>query len=76
MQMNVWKDGSAAWPVANPVLTCASVSDAGFPSNFVADPFLYAQVLILFHIHFFFPFEFHFLYFVDVLWICCLLVNN
>ncbi|KAG7946234.1 hypothetical protein I3843_14G029200 [Carya illinoinensis] len=41
--MNVWKDGSAAWPVANPVLTCASVSDAGFPSNFVADPFLYAQ---------------------------------
>ncbi|KAF5446242.1 hypothetical protein F2P56_031882 [Juglans regia] len=45
--MNVWKDGSAAWPVANPVLTCASVSDAGFPSNFVADPFLYIKVVIL-----------------------------
>ncbi|EEF29466.1 transferase, transferring glycosyl groups, putative [Ricinus communis] len=41
--MNVWKDDSAAWPVANPVITCASVSDAGFPSNFVADPFLYIQ---------------------------------
>lgn len=41
--MNVWKDESAAWPVANPVLTCASPSDSGFPSNFVADPFLYAQ---------------------------------
>lgn len=47
VQMNVWKDGSAAWPVANPVLTCASVSDAGFPSNFVADPFLYIKVVIL-----------------------------
>ncbi|KAL0382762.1 UNVERIFIED_CONTAM: Glucosamine inositolphosphorylceramide transferase 1 [Sesamum calycinum] len=43
--MNVWKDKTAAWPVANPVITCASVSDAGFPSNFVADPFLYAQEL-------------------------------
>lgn len=41
--MNVWKNESAAWPVANPVITCASVTDAGFPSNFVADPFLYAQ---------------------------------
>jgi hypothetical protein len=47
LQMNVWRDDSAAWPVANPVLTCASVSDAGFPSNFVADPFLYVQVLII-----------------------------
>ncbi|XP_077210108.1 glucosamine inositolphosphorylceramide transferase 1-like [Tasmannia lanceolata] len=36
-------DGSSAWPVANPVLTCASVSDAGYPSNFVADPFLFIQ---------------------------------
>lgn len=43
-QENVWKDESAAWPVANPVVTCASVSEAGFPSNFVADPFLYVQV--------------------------------
>ncbi|KAG8362652.1 hypothetical protein BUALT_BualtUnG0054200 [Buddleja alternifolia] len=41
--MNVWKDKSAAWPVVNPVVTCASLSDAGFPSNFVADPFLYVQ---------------------------------
>ncbi|GMP22462.1 hypothetical protein CsSME_00000479 [Camellia sinensis var. sinensis] len=41
--VNQWRDESAAWPVANPVLTCASVSNAGFPSNFVADPFLYAQ---------------------------------
>ncbi|KAM6584319.1 hypothetical protein CsatB_011321 [Cannabis sativa] len=41
--MNVGNDESAAWPVANPVVTCASVSDAGFPSNFVADPFLYIQ---------------------------------
>nr|XP_010925017.1 glucosamine inositolphosphorylceramide transferase 1 [Elaeis guineensis] len=34
---------SSAWPVANPVLTCASASNAGYPSNFVADPFLYIQ---------------------------------
>lgn len=40
---NVWRDKTAAWPVANPVVTCASVSDAGFPSNFVADPFLFVQ---------------------------------
>lgn len=40
---NVSNDESAAWPVANPVVTCASVSDAGFPSNFVADPFLFIQ---------------------------------
>jgi hypothetical protein len=30
--------------VANPVLTCATATDAGYPSNFVADPFLYIQV--------------------------------
>ncbi|CAI9091238.1 OLC1v1026210C5 [Oldenlandia corymbosa var. corymbosa] len=48
--MNIWKDQSAAWPVANPVVTCASASGSGFPSNFVADPFLYIQgdVLYLF----------------------------
>ncbi|XP_027104872.2 glucosamine inositolphosphorylceramide transferase 1 [Coffea arabica] len=48
--MNIWRDKSAAWPVANPVVTCASASEAGFPSNFVADPFLYVQgdVLYLF----------------------------
>ncbi|PNX74597.1 glycosyltransferase family protein, partial [Trifolium pratense] len=40
---NLSNDDSAAWPVANPVVTCASVSDAGFPSNFVADPFLFIQ---------------------------------
>ncbi|CAM0954245.1 unnamed protein product [Alopecurus aequalis] len=34
---------SSAWPVANPVLTCASATEAGYPSNFVADPFLYLQ---------------------------------
>lgn len=43
--MNVWKDETGAWPVANPVVTCASASDAGFPSNFVADPFLYVLVI-------------------------------
>ncbi|KAH6803022.1 glycosyltransferase family protein 47 [Perilla frutescens var. frutescens] len=46
--MNVWKDKSAAWPVANPVVTCASLSDSGFPSNFVADPFLFVQGNILY----------------------------
>ncbi|KAJ8759137.1 hypothetical protein K2173_004144 [Erythroxylum novogranatense] len=49
--MNVWKNESSAWPVANPVINCASVSNAGFPSNFVADPFLYVQgdTLFLFY---------------------------
>lgn len=48
--MNVWNNKSASWPVANPVVTCGSVTDSGFPSNFVADPFLYIQgdVLYLF----------------------------
>lgn len=46
-QENRRDDSSAAWPVANPVFTCASVADAGYPSNFVADPFLYVQVLVL-----------------------------
>ncbi|KAL0874890.1 hypothetical protein Bca101_024595 [Brassica carinata] len=41
--VNVWRNESAAWPVANPVLTCASLTNSGFPSNFVADPFLYLQ---------------------------------
>lgn len=45
MQANVWRNQTAAWPVANPILTCASVSNAGFPSNFVADPFIYVQVI-------------------------------
>jgi len=35
---------SSAWPVANPVLTCATPTEAGYPSNFVADPFLYVEV--------------------------------
>ncbi|GFQ00345.1 glycosyltransferase family protein 64 protein c5 [Phtheirospermum japonicum] len=49
--MNVWKNKSAAWPVANPAITCASLSNAGFPSNFVADPFLYVKgdILYLFY---------------------------
>ncbi|XP_051121481.1 glucosamine inositolphosphorylceramide transferase 1-like [Andrographis paniculata] len=49
--VDIWKEETSAWPVANPVVTCASISDAGFPSNFVADPFLYAQggVLYLFY---------------------------
>lgn len=51
-QVDVWRDETAAWPVANPVLTCASVSDAGFPSNFVADPFLYVQVTLIASISF------------------------
>lgn len=50
--MNIWKDKTAAWPVANPVVTCASVSNAGFPSNFVADPFLYVQVILYFQVLF------------------------
>ncbi|KAL7589265.1 hypothetical protein Lser_V15G36451 [Lactuca serriola] len=41
--MNIWDNKSAAWPVANPILTCASVTNSGFPSNYVADPFLYAK---------------------------------
>lgn len=51
-QMDVHRDKNSAWPVANPVLTCASPSEAGFPSNFVADPFLYVQVSfsIVFHL--------------------------
>ncbi|KAF7811589.1 glycosyltransferase family protein 64 protein C5 [Senna tora] len=40
---DVWKDESSAWPVANPVVTCALPSDAGFPSNFVAEPFLFIK---------------------------------
>ncbi|CAA6657517.1 unnamed protein product [Spirodela intermedia] len=35
------RNSSTACPVANPVFTCASTSDAGSPSNFIADPFLY-----------------------------------
>ncbi|CAH9137554.1 unnamed protein product [Cuscuta epithymum] len=41
--VNVSSPKVAAWPVANPVFTCASASQSGFPSNFVADPFLYVQ---------------------------------
>ncbi|CAL9107483.1 unnamed protein product [Musa textilis] len=39
---------NSAWPIANPVLTCASPSRAGYPSNFVADPFLYVQDSVLY----------------------------
>lgn len=44
-QMNISRDKKAAWPVANPVITCASASVAGLSSNFVADPFLYVKVI-------------------------------
>lgn len=44
MQVNIRNDKGSAWPVANPILTCASVIDASHPSTFVADPFLYIQV--------------------------------
>ncbi|KAL2943244.1 Glycosyltransferase family protein 64 protein C5 [Bienertia sinuspersici] len=44
---NVWKNQSAAWPLANPMITCASASEVGYPSNFVADPFLYIQIYML-----------------------------
>ncbi|XP_076918717.1 glucosamine inositolphosphorylceramide transferase 1-like [Bidens hawaiensis] len=46
--MNIWDNKSAAWPIANPIMTCASITDFGFPSNFVADPFFYAQDDILY----------------------------
>ncbi|KAM0852868.1 hypothetical protein ACQ4PT_051472 [Festuca glaucescens] len=36
-------DEGAAWPVANPEVTCADVAEAGFPSSFVANPFLFLQ---------------------------------
>lgn len=42
-RVNIGCDEKAAWPIANPVFTCASVSNSGFYSNFVADPFLFAQ---------------------------------
>ncbi|XP_051130888.1 glucosamine inositolphosphorylceramide transferase 1-like [Andrographis paniculata] len=46
--MNIWNNKTAAWPVANPVITCASIPDDTFPSNFVADPSLYLQGDILY----------------------------
>ncbi|KAI5077385.1 hypothetical protein GOP47_0007209 [Adiantum capillus-veneris] len=42
-QVNINNNRSSAWPVANPILTCASVKDASYPSNFIADPFLFIQ---------------------------------
>ncbi|XP_062212061.1 glucosamine inositolphosphorylceramide transferase 1-like [Phragmites australis] len=36
-------DAGAAWPVANPAVTCADVAKAGFPVSFVANPFLFIQ---------------------------------
>lgn len=46
VQFNFGNNRTAAWPVANPVFTCASVTDVNFPSNFVADPFLYIRVSV------------------------------
>lgn len=40
---NERRNESKAWPVANPVLTCAVPTNLGYPSNFVADPFLFMQ---------------------------------
>lgn len=34
-------NSSVSWPVSNPILTCAEVTDS--PSNFVADPFLWVD---------------------------------
>eukprot|EP00250_Pteridium_aquilinum_P002465 c12685_g2_i1 orf=769-3075(+) len=42
-QGNFRYDEASSWPVANPVLTCASASRPSHPSNFVSDPFLYLQ---------------------------------
>lgn len=70
VQMNVWRNETAAWPVANPVLTCASVSDAGSPSNFVADPFLYIQVIVSAR---YLSSRISFFFFFCVLFVCCVL---
>jgi hypothetical protein len=43
-QWGISNDEGAAWPVANPAVTCADVEEAGFPSSFVANPFLFLQV--------------------------------
>ncbi|KAG0573241.1 hypothetical protein KC19_VG161200 [Ceratodon purpureus] len=40
---NFRNNQTAAWPAANPVFSCASVTDMNYPSNFVADPFLFIQ---------------------------------
>lgn len=75
VQMNVWREETAAWPVANPVLTCASVSDAGSPSNFVADPFLYIQVIVsVRYLILGFLFSFFFSSFVFCLFVACIMV--
>lgn len=44
VQEGLQSDKGSAWPVANPILTCASIKDPNNPSNFVADPFLFSQV--------------------------------
>ncbi|GJN23714.1 hypothetical protein PR202_gb11384 [Eleusine coracana subsp. coracana] len=42
-QWGLSSDKGAAWPVANPVVTCADVEGSGFSSSFVANPFLFIQ---------------------------------
>nr|CAB3498902.1 unnamed protein product [Digitaria exilis] len=42
-QWGISGGGGATQPVANPVVTCADVMEAGFPSSFVANPFLFIQ---------------------------------
>lgn len=74
-QVGVWRNESAAWPVANPVITCASVSDSGFPSNFVADPFLYVQVTTV-YLFFFFLNIYFILFEIICLFICLFLLTD
>jgi hypothetical protein len=47
LQWGVSSDEGAVWPVANPAVTCADVSEAGFDSSFITNPFLFIQVLTL-----------------------------
>ena len=47
--MNIWNNRSAAWLIANTVLTCTSVADLGSPSKFVVGPFLYAKVISFYY---------------------------
>jgi hypothetical protein len=43
-QWGISSDEGAAWPIANPAVICAGVSEAGFDRSFVANPFLFIQV--------------------------------
>uniref|UniRef100_A0A7I4DU57 Glycosyl transferase 64 domain-containing protein n=1 Tax=Physcomitrium patens TaxID=3218 RepID=A0A7I4DU57_PHYPA len=43
LQTNKWVNKTSAWPIANPIFTCASVTSMTRPSNFVADPFMFIK---------------------------------